>query len=127
MELKTAAIFKICDEEPTRVAVEKIQYSMYYVVYLLDFGIYTAIPYTWIRNHERVLKKFMYFGIFLKKKHTHWCNDHDDAKIMQDNKLVPNIDFNADFTAAPSREFPCDGGSFECQVVDVFGKYKFDQ
>lgn len=98
---------------------------MYYVVYLLDFGAYIAIPYTWIRNHEKILEKFMYFGIDMKKYQVHWCfySDHDDAKILHNEKRIPNVNFTADFNAAPSQTFPCDSGTFECQVVDFFGKY----
>lgn len=96
---------------------------MYYVVYLQDFNTYVTIPISWLRDDRTFLQKFMRQG--MNSSQIHWCyySDHHDSKIMRGHKLVPNVDFKADFNAAPSRKFPCDGGSFECQVADFFGKY----
>lgn len=94
---------------------------MYYVVYLVEFDVQIAIPYTWIQDDMLMLQKFVRGGMNCSQ--THWCfsSNKVEAKVIQNGKSIPNIDFAADFDSAPSDFFPCDAGIFKCRVMDFFG------
>lgn len=107
----------------------KIQVKMYFAVLLTDFGIEVVVPWTWIENCKKVLKKFMFFGLNQKKNQIHWCyySNRDDAQICENGVTIPNSAFQADFTIARGSRFPCDAGVFRCKVLDYFGKFLVTQ
>lgn len=100
----------------------KYKTKMYYVVYLIHFEVYIIIPYTWIRESEKMMQKFIRNGVNCAQ--THWCffSDYPEAHAILSGHSVPNIKYEADFNALQSEKFPCNKGIFQCRVIDFFGE-----
>lgn len=95
--------------------------SMFYIVRLIDFGVKIVIPQNWIQDHRKLLERYMYYGI--KKTQTHLCyySQKNGAIIMADDIMIPNGNFEPNFRAPLSSYFPCDEGTFRCQVIEFKG------
>lgn len=95
--------------------------KMFYVVRLIDFSVNIVIPQNWIQDNRKILERYMYYGI--KKTQTHLCyySQKNCAIIMADDIMIPNGNFEPNFRAPMSSIFPCDEGTFRCQVIAFKG------
>lgn len=95
---------------------------LYYVAFLLDAGKNIVIPCTWMRNAEKIVEKFVNYGLNTNQTHLCFWSIHADAKT-QDGK--PNFDYQPNFDSQIKTEFPCDEGVFRCRVVKFTSEYLF--
>lgn len=102
---------------------------MFFVVRLIDIGVEIVIPQIWIRNGEKILERYMFYGIKNDQRHLCYYSVQDGATILINGKMIPNENFVPNFRAQLSVIFPFDGsideGVFNCRIFAFKGQYEF--
>lgn len=92
----------------------------YYVVYLVDAYENIVIPCTWIEDANKMLQKFVNYGLNAHQLHLCYWSTIGDAKT-QDGR--PNFNYEPNFDAELKTEFPRDEGTFRCRVIKFTSEY----
>lgn len=98
---------------------------MFYIVHLTDAGVDIVIPRQWIKDSDGVLERHMFHG--LKRRQTHLCyyGVQNGAIIVVNGEEIPNHEFEPNFQTELSNIFPCDEGTFRCNIVDAKGEHMY--
>lgn len=96
---------------------------MFFVVYLLKIKKYIIVPHTWINDANSVLEKFTNLnGVNSVQEHLCFWSNKKDAKLIENEREVPNERFVPNFAAARSNCYPCEEGTFICLIMSFRGE-----
>lgn len=94
--------------------------EFFYVVYLVDADEDIVIPWTWLRDPQKMLQKFVNYSINNHQTHLCFWSARSEAR-GQDGR--PKYEYEANFNSDLYREFPCTEGTFKCRPIKSTGEF----
>lgn len=97
---------------------------MFYVVYLPDIGKNIIVPHTWIKDAQRQFEKIVFSGVKrqLKQKQVCFWSNNPNATTCENGQDIPKANFVPNFSVDRSKTFPCEEGTFVCQIMTFRGE-----
>lgn len=98
--------------------------KMFYIVYLPDFEKYIIIPHTWIKDAQKQFEKIVFSGVKrqLKQKHVCFWSNSPEASNSENGQDIPKENFIPNFSVDRSDNYPCEDGTFVCQIMAFRGE-----